>query len=241
MNETVRTTEQLQEFLDGDFGWRVKEMSDIRTAARRADTMARTTLVRAGIALAYAHWEGFVKKAANAYVRYISCQGLRHVDLRTCFVALSLRRPIWNLQSSRKAEAMIAALESVVGEQAARAKLKKAVSIGTESNLSSSVFRDMACWLGLDVGHYETKWQFIDERLLKRRNSIAHGSGGELVLTQDEFEELVHDVVQLLRWFKTDIENAVSTEAFRSGSVVGFSDTGGGVGEEGGPVRVKGQ
>ena len=136
---------------------------------------------------------------------------------------------------------MIAALESVVGAQAARAKLRRAISIGTESNLSSSVFMDMACWLGLDVGRYETKWHFIDDRLLKRRNSIAHGSGEELVLTQDEFEGLVYDVVQLLRWFKTDIENAVSTEAFRRGSVLAYSDTGGGVGEEGGPVRVKGR
>lgn len=216
MNESVRTTEQLQEFLDDEFAWRVKEVSDIRTAARRADTVARRTLVRAGIALLYAHWEGFVKNAANAYVRYVSYQGLRHDDLRTCFVALSLRGSIWNLQSSRKAVAMIAALETVVGAQAERAQLRGAL-VGTEANLSSSVFRNVACWVGLDVQRYETKWHFIDECLLKRRNSIAHGSGGELVLRQGEFERLVHDLIELLRWFKSDIENAVSTRAFGKG------------------------
>lgn len=215
MSGLVRTTEQLQEFLDDELGWRLKELSHVRIAARRAEPVARKTLVRAGIALLYAHWEGFVKNAANAYVRYVSYQGLRHVDLQSCFVALSLRGPIWNLLSTRKAHAMVAALETVVSAQTEKAKLRAGVSVETKSNLSSKVFMDVACWVGLDVRRYETRWHFIDDRLLKRRNAIAHGSGGELELTQDEFEGLADGVARLLRWFKTDIENAVSTEAFR--------------------------
>ena len=213
MRESVRTTEQLQEFLDEELGWRVKEVSDIRIAARRAEVVRRKTLIRAGIALLYAHWEGFVKNAANAYVEYVSYQGLRHGELQACFVALSLRGPIWSLVSTRKAEAMVAALKAVVNAQSDQAKLRT-VSLDTESNLSSKVFMNLACWVGVDVGRYETKWHFIDIRLLKRRNSIAHGSGNELELTQDEFEELASGVVDLLRWFKTDIENAVGTGAF---------------------------
>ena len=47
---------------------------------------------------------------------------------------------------------------------------------------------------------------------LKRRNRIAHGS--YLELDQSAFADLVDQIVELLRWFKTDLENALATEAF---------------------------
>ena len=208
----IRTATQLQERLDDDFSWRLKEIYNIRSAARTAGPASQKTFIRAGIALLYAHWEGFVKAAADAYVNYLSCKGLRHSELRSCFAALALKKHIHDFVSSHRSAASVTAFEAIVSELDRPARLPIRNSIDTQSNLSSAVFKDILGWLGLDGQQYSTKFHLVDESLLRRRNAIAHGS--YLELDEPAFRDLADQVVLLLRWFKTDIENAIVTEAF---------------------------
>ena len=48
--------------------------------------------------------------------------------------------------------------------------------------------------------------------VLNRRNKIAHGR--YLELDVGPFGDLVDQILELLRWFKTDLENAVATKAY---------------------------
>ena len=61
MSSKIRTLTQLQDALDGEMGWRIKEISALKIAAKVAG-VDRTAFVRAGIAMVYAHWEGFKKQ-----------------------------------------------------------------------------------------------------------------------------------------------------------------------------------
>lgn len=211
----IRTTEELQEFLDDELGWRIKDIDNIRSAASIAKVGSSRTLVRAGIALLYAHWEGFVKASASGYVSYVDSQGLRHSELRSCFVAMSLRARIKEVSSTWKARPMVAALETILDGQDDRAALRKKDVVGRRGNLNFRAFKNVANWLGVDAERYMTRSHFIDDRLLKRRNEIAHGKLSDLELDRNGFEELVNGVVQLLRWFKADIENAITNKAFQ--------------------------
>ena len=211
----IRTAEQLQDVLDEEFSWRLKEIADIRTAARSANAGLQRTLIRAGIALLYAHWEGFVKSGAVAYVTYLSDQRLRYSELQSCFVALGLKARIHEMIESNKARMNVSALEEIL-EKERRASFRWRRPFERTANLKSEVFTEIACWIGLDVARYEPKWHFIDDRLVARRNAIAHGRKSELELDEEGFRDLVAGVLELLRWFKTDIENAVSTRAFLS-------------------------
>ncbi len=193
--------------------WRLREITYLRTATKKGG-VAQQTFIRAGIALLYAHWEGFVKQCAKAYVNYVSCRRLRHSELQLCFVALSLRAQMQDIVVTQKASAMVSALETVLCHQESQAKLGKGDLIDRRANLSFSVFADIASWIGVDVQKYEGKLHFIDDRLLVRRNKIAHGRVDPLQLDADAFEGLATGVIELLRWFKTDIENAVYTERF---------------------------
>ena len=208
----IRTANQLQDVLDQELSWRLREIHDIRSAARAAGSASQKTFIRAGVTLLYAHWEGFVKAGADAYVNYLSCKGLPNSELRLCFVALGLKSHIHSLISSSRSTASVAALEVILAELEKPANLPIRNSIDTQSNLSSAVFRDIAGWIGLDPERYSTKFNLLDESLLKRRNRIAHGS--YLELDQPAFADLVDQVVELLRWFKSDLENALATEAF---------------------------
>jgi hypothetical protein len=49
------TTAEFSDQMDRDMTWRLKEFSDMKAAIRRADMIARPTLLRAFIALMYAH------------------------------------------------------------------------------------------------------------------------------------------------------------------------------------------
>src|ERR1700733_14130409 len=48
-----------------DRNWRLKEISDLKSAAERADGRLQRVLLRALVAICYAHWEGYVKFAAS--------------------------------------------------------------------------------------------------------------------------------------------------------------------------------
>lgn len=207
----IRTSNQLQDVLDAEFAWRLKEIHDIRAAAKQAGATQRT-FVRAGVALLYAHWEGFVKAGAEAYVNYLSCKGLRYGQFRSCFIAMGLKGHLNKIVSSGKSATVVSALDVILSELDKPADLPMRNAIDTQSNLSSAVFRDIVGWIGIDSGRYESKFNLVDESLLRSRNRIAHGQF--LELDPKTFGELVEQVIELMRWFKTDLENALATQAY---------------------------
>src|SRR5229473_3553693 len=88
---TIRTVEQLFDQLSDELAWRKKELATLKSLVehRTLSNERRTVLLRAGVALLYAHWEGFVKAASRAYLEFVSFQRLRHQDLAPNFLALS--------------------------------------------------------------------------------------------------------------------------------------------------------
>jgi len=54
----IRTLSQLEDFLDREFSWRLKEIADLRFLARFSGRLRKNTMVRAGVPLLYAHWGG---------------------------------------------------------------------------------------------------------------------------------------------------------------------------------------
>ena len=50
-----------------DRSWRLREISDLKTAIIRADDNLRRVLLRALITICYAHWEGYIRFAARKY------------------------------------------------------------------------------------------------------------------------------------------------------------------------------
>jgi len=86
--------------------------------------------------------------------------------------------------------------------------------IKTQSNLSSSVFEEIASSIGIDPTRYKLKYKLIDESLLKRRNQIAHGE--YLNIDTQGYQNLSDEVVALISAYKTDIENAIALESYKS-------------------------
>lgn len=211
--KNIRTPSELQIFLDEEFSWRLKEIADLKGAARRPGPLAESTVVRAGTALAYAHWEGFVKAAFMAYIDYVSNTRTPNCDLITSFAVLSLNSKLRAVSETKSAETLAVAFEFIRDQMNQRAQLKGSEAISTESNLSSTVLKQILGTVGMDAAKYETRFTFIDHTLLRNRHAVAHGE----IIFLDRFgwDTIANETIALLRWIKSDIENAVTTEAFR--------------------------
>lgn len=209
----IRTVNQLQNTLDREFSWRLKEIATLKTVVRRSDFINKKTAVRAAIPLLYGHWEGFIKNAATQYIDFVNGQSLTYKELKSCFIVFGVKRKINDLVTSKKAELSISTLDFIRDELNERAKLKIESAIRTEFNLSSKVFANIACSIGLDTAKYESRFNLIDQSLLNRRNHIAHGE--YLEIEPDGFRDLADEILVLLRAFKTDIENSVTLEEYK--------------------------
>jgi MAE_28990/MAE_18760-like HEPN len=208
----IRTVTQLQEALDAEMSWRIKEISAFKLATKTKEGN-RKVFVRAGVALVYAHWEGFIKAASEAYLNFVDNQGHLYRDLKSCFAVFGLKGKLALLIDSRQAKPNIEAFDFVLGELDKPARMRMSNAIDTESNLTSKVFANIASSLDIATTAYETKFNLIDESLVRRRNKVAHGD--YLDLEADDFRSLADNVLQLMRDYKTDLQNAASMATYR--------------------------
>lgn len=199
-------------YLDDDLAWRRKEVIELRSIARSAKAKKADVHVRAGVAMLYAHWEGFIKNASNAYVVFVSALGIKTRELQDSFVALSMKAKLAQMGDSGKSSVAVPAiahLMSVLDKPA----LLPAAGITADGNLKSEVFVNIAGWLGIDVARYSARFNLIDETLLASRNKIAHGE--YLNISPQRFDSLAEEIMELMMWFKTDLENAAACRSFR--------------------------
>lgn len=213
----VRSLGELQDRLDKGLSWRLKEVSYIKSNTRSATSYAQAALLRAGVPLIYAHWEGFVKEASEAYLAYVASQKLNYGELASCFVVFGAKKHVANLVQSRRSAINIQAVDFFRKSAVIQADLSMSNAVNTESNLSSTVFENIAISIGVSTAPYAAYANLIDKVLLDRRNKIAHGE--YLDIDAPAFEHLVEEVLMLLRMYKTDIENLASMQAFRSDGI----------------------
>ncbi|MFM6308188.1 MAG: MAE_28990/MAE_18760 family HEPN-like nuclease, partial [Dolichospermum sp.] len=89
----IRTLEQLSDKLAQELAWRKKELSILKSLidSKSSETAKRNALLRSGITMLYAHWEGFVKVSANSYVEFVAMQKLSYNQLANNFIALAMK------------------------------------------------------------------------------------------------------------------------------------------------------
>lgn len=208
----VRTLSEMQTALDQEMAWRIKEIGVFKVGAG-SNGPQRKPYIRAGVALLYAHWEGFIKNSSEIYLSYVESRALPYRDLKSCFVVFGLKGKINTLVESRKSLPNIEAIDFILSQMGETAKLKISSAVNTESNLTSRVFSNIAGSLDIDTSPYETKFHLIDSSLVDRRNKVAHGEF--LDIKGDDFTSLVDDILSLMRRYKTDIENAASLEYYK--------------------------
>jgi hypothetical protein len=209
----IRSTGELNEFLNKELVWRKRELTNIKlllAGTKRSHYME--ALLRSNVCILYAHWEGFVKSAATAYLNYVARKGLRYRDLTPNFVALAVRSELRTAEDSNRMTIHTKVTEFLLSGLHERATLPWSDAVSARDNLNSEVLQEILCLLRLEYTPYETKKVMIDQKLLARRNSIAHGE--RLYLSVADYDEVHSEIMPLIEMFRTDVENAAHTNAF---------------------------
>jgi hypothetical protein len=210
----IRTVEELNQALSDDLIWRKKELSEIKSLieAKSFSSQKHNALIRSGICILYAHWEGFVKLAANSYLEYVRTKKLLYRELSSNFLALAMKKQLKDATETNKASLYIPVCNFFLFDLDKKSSLPKD-AISTASNLSSEILKEITCILGIDFSPYSTKSVLIDTKLLNARNTIAHGN--YLTIDTEEYVELHTAVIEMLELFRNQIENAAINEDFR--------------------------
>lgn len=121
----IKTLSDLQDTLDKSLSWRIREIAYVKSNAKAAKSIAQIAYVRAGIPLLYAHWEGFVKEASEAYLLYVGGLKLNYDQLASCLVVFGVKKYISDLVQSKKSIANIKAVEFIRNSHGKQAHLGK--------------------------------------------------------------------------------------------------------------------
>lgn len=169
-------------------------------------------MLRSSLCILYAHWEGYIRKAATAYIDFVARKKLKYSELSTNFVGLALRKTLKEVGKSNKAKDHQVVVNLFLRDFTTEVVLSSEDAVDTQSNLTSKVLENIMDALGLNQAKYVTKSLLIDSLLVAKRNSIAHG---ELVpINLDDYEQLHNEVLALVEAFKTDVENAASVRSY---------------------------
>jgi hypothetical protein len=208
------TREEVVDLADQDLAWRRQELSTLRTGIERARGPAVDTAARTAIALAYAHWEGYVVTTSRALLEYVTGLRLSYEQLADSYVALCMSGRLFEAERSTRRIGRHIDVVRVLRQPADRAKFPSGESlIQAEGNLKSDKFRDLVARLGLDERPFELHYHWLDSELLQRRNYVAHGQPG---FTDEDFAiEAITTVASLLEQFRTAVQNGVLLQVYR--------------------------
>jgi len=211
----IRTKEDLVDRIAQDHVWRLREISELKNLIeeRSISELRKRVLCRAGVALLYAHWEGFVKKSGTYFLEYVAFQRHNISELRSNFITLLVRGKIDKASESKKYSAFDEVTRYIIENQNTRARIPYKNVVDTQSNLSTNVLKEIMWCLGLDYQLYEPKEKIIDLKLVGRRNHVAHGESIEIDI--EDFLEMVDEVLGLMTTFKNLLENSCVAESYK--------------------------
>lgn len=213
----IRTIDELADRLDDGMAWRRIELQAIKAAISDAERnsprspLARA-LARSGVALLYAHWEGYVKDACAAYVEFIARRRLRCDELNDGLLATVLESLGKRLTSGDE-EAREVLFDAIRRPSDCRARIPKASMVDTKSNLRYQVLTDILFKIGLSFDTFATKGNLIDVALCDSRNSIAHGR--DYFPLPNDYSELMDEVIGMMEQIHDLIASAARLAQYR--------------------------
>lgn len=133
-----------------DRNWRIKEILDLKTAIKRGDENLRRVLLRALVAICYAHWEGYVRFSARKYLEHVALRRFKYGVLDKQFVRNYFLPQLAALSTSKTALAERCALvDKILNSSDIRFSRVNDELINTKANLNFEVFVDICLVCGV--------------------------------------------------------------------------------------------
>ena len=131
-----------------DRSWRLREISDLKTAIDRADDNLRRVLLRALITICYAHWEGYVRFAARKYLEHVALRKIQYGDLDRQFLRNYFLPRLAALSASKtNIVERCALVDEIMNSSDRRFSRANEDLVNTKANLTFDVFKDIPAYV----------------------------------------------------------------------------------------------
>jgi MAE_28990/MAE_18760-like HEPN len=173
-----------QNAIQRELAWRKREISALKTLAFQAEETANHVF-RGCQVLLCAHWEGFLKTSATLYLDHVFSQNITVRELKSTFVAVAFFGKVMKAANAKypgSEEHHVQLAADILAGFDARVT-KPGWNVDTEGNPGSDVVERVLKsigvhpQLGMDNAAWTTTKVFINDHLVKDRNSVAHGEG----------------------------------------------------------------
>lgn len=179
-------------------------------------------MLRAGIALLCAHFEGFIKRASNCYVGYVSQQKKLYSELKENFTALKMEKEFKSCAKSDKHSVhkkLLILHKELLTKRFIEKYDENNPFISTHSNPSSAELEEILETIGIESDIFETKATYIDSSLLEKRHKVVHGERSDL--DKEDFLTTFKIIIDLVEEYKTLLVNAADNKIYMRGGVHG--------------------
>jgi hypothetical protein len=196
-----------------DKGWRIRELSEVVRACKDSTGVRQSALIRATVPVIYAHWEGFFVFSINKYLNCVAEKGIMLTRLRHEFWALTIRKRVrpQQLQSEAHLNKFLIEIRSEADQSFKKGRFDR---INGMANLRSDVVKWCCSQIGFSAEIYDEYYKFIDEKLVDKRNYIAHGESIRIDI--EAVIEYRNNVIELMRITENEIENAITLRKYLS-------------------------
>ncbi len=217
----LRSLAEVEAHLDQNFGWRRRELTTVRLKLKESREHEKEIWFRSGVVLLYAHWEGFIKTCAKAYLSYIVRQGQLYSQLNPCFMFFAVREFLDGSQqvNMKNYLAYSKAMTFFTAPLAEKFSLDPSPHISTRENqnLNSEEFKSIVLKLGIEyLPVYELREKLIDEQLMDYRNRVAHGESlhGDVDDLEGTFTVLSEKIIECMEVFQGQVSQAVQQKSY---------------------------
>ncbi len=209
----LRNEDDFSNLLDHNLTFRLRELSDLKRAINDATILNRNVLLKALIALSYAHWEGFVKFSADKYFEFIALRKYKFSQLSPSFYANSFLVKLGNFVFNKPSvKDRLELIQRMSDPKDHRFAFINTDLINTGSNLNFDALKNICLVCEIDINLFSEKTTFIDVILLKRRNAVAHGEDAAIEPTETDM--IIDETISLMRTFKNELENKIYTKSY---------------------------
>lgn len=207
------TADDFSNLITADRTWRIREISDLKTAIRSSDKNLGKVLLRALVTIAYAHWEGHVRQSARLYLTHVALRKHPYATLDSQFLKNYFLPRLAALSLSRgSVESRCNLLDEIFSSSNKQFSRVNDDLINTRSNLNSEVLREICIVCGVSYFDFIEYESFIDAILLKRRNSIAHGE--DTFIAREDLDDVAEKTISLMRLFGDTLDNQVQLKQY---------------------------
>jgi len=189
--------ENFLEEINADINWRMGQLATIKTLPYKYGMSLehQEFLIKYLVPSCYAIWEGFIKNSFEIYTRQLNSLGMGLDEFSINIIVHSLERKYPQIKSEIKDQRKI---EEFFDDLFYFTKNDFSISskLPTESNVNLKVTNNILRRFNLDLIP-EAPYKGKLNKLLKYRNSIAHGDGNIPVSKKviEEFSKTINELI----------------------------------------------